>query len=216
MLEIYLTRHGETEWNQVRKMQGQLDSPLTTLGLEQAQWLKKRLIGKEFTYIYSSPTGRAFRTAEIINKTLKTQLVTDPRLQEIYLGDWQGQLIEDVEKRFPSEHDSFWHHPHEFKIDGAENFTDVRSRGGEFYEDLIKNHGSGKILVVAHAIILKGILNYVQGKDVSEFWSGKHILPTSLTKINVLDNRISLIYVGDTSHHERKMDKGWFVDEDGE
>lgn len=214
MLEIYLTRHGETEWNQVRRMQGQMDSPLTELGEDQSKWLAARLEGKEFSYIYTSPLGRAKNTALIINERLNAKVVEDDRLKEIYCGDWEGALIEDIEKEFPIEHEEFWNNPNAFKMEGKEDFSQVRDRAADFFEDLIKNHGSGKILIVAHAIILKGMLNYINGENLSKFWSGRHILPTSLTKINVLENRYSLIYEGDIGHHKKAMERGWFIDEE--
>lgn len=214
MLEIYLTRHGETEWNLIRRMQGQKDSPLTELGVKQATWLSERLNGKDFSYIYTSPLGRARSTAEILNKSLKAELVEDHRLKEIYVGDWEGQLISDIEVKHSKENDDFWHNPVAFQMDGKETFQEVRDRAADFFEDLISKHGSGKVLVVSHAILIKGLLNYIQGMDVSRYWEGKHILPTSLTKINVLDSRFSLIYIGETSHHKEEMSKGWFIDED--
>lgn len=214
MLEIYLTRHGETEWNTVRRMQGQGDSPLTLLGIRQAQWLAQRLKGKEFTCIYTSPLGRAKETALILNKTLNTRVIEDDRLMEIYLGDWEGRLLDDIDKEHPTENKDFWENPTQFNMLDKEDFEDVRKRAADFFESIIKQHGSGKILVVAHAIILKGMLNYIQGKTVEDYWTGKHLLPTSLTKINVLGHRYSLIYTGETSHHEEAMAKGWFLDEE--
>ena len=214
MLEIYLTRHGETEWNTIRRMQGQGNSPMTELGIRQAQWLAERLKEKEFTCIYTSPLGRAKETAEILNEALNTTIIEDDRLKEIYLGDWQGQLLEDIDKDYPEENKAFWEKPIQFDMPDKEDFEDVRKRAGEFFEAVIQQHGSGKILVVAHAIILKGMLNYIQGKTVEDYWTGKRLLPTSLTKINVLGHRYSLIYTGETSHHEEPMSKGWFLDEE--
>lgn len=57
---------GETEWNTEGRMQGWNDSPLTKLGVNQAHWLYERLKDIDFNVIYSSPTGRAYKTAEIL------------------------------------------------------------------------------------------------------------------------------------------------------
>lgn len=213
MLEIYLTRHGETEWNKIKKMQGQGDSPLTEFGVRQAEWLGERLASKKFSYIYTSPLGRAKETALIVNKQLKAELIEDDRLKEIYMGDWEGRLVHDLENEFPKDNHDFWHNPVAFDLEGKETFSDVHNRAASFFEDLISKHGEGKILVVAHAIILKGMMTYILGEDISKFWEGKHILPTSVTKINVLDNRYSVIYTADTSHHKEAMVKGWFIED---
>lgn len=213
MLEIYLTRHGETEWNKIKRMQGQSDSPLTEFGVKQAEWLAERLQSKTFTYIYTSPLGRAKETALIVNKGLGAKVVEDDRLKEIYMGDWEGRLVSDLEKEFPQENNAFWHNPLAFKMAGKESFQEVHNRAADFFEDMLSKHGDGKILVVAHAIILKGMMNYIQGESLSKFWEGKHILPTSLTKINVLDNRYTVIYTADISHHKEAMEQGWFIED---
>ena len=84
---IRIYRHGETEWNRIGKLQGWLDSPLTDAGralAEQVRW--------EPDYVVSSDLGRAVETARLMFPQVPIQ--TDARLREIFLGDWQGQLIQ--------------------------------------------------------------------------------------------------------------------------
>ena len=213
MLEIYLTRHGETQWNKIKRMQGQGNSPLTDFGIKQAEWLAQRLKSKEFTTIYTSPLGRAKDTAVIVNSVLTTELIEDDRLKEIFMGDWEGRLVSELEEAYPKENDAFWHNPVAFEMKGKESFQEVRDRAADFFEELIRKHEDGKILIVAHAIILKGMMNYIQGSDITKFWEGKHILPTSVTKISVIDNRTTVTYLADTSHHKEPMTQGWFIEE---
>ena len=213
MLELYLTRHGETEWNKIRRMQGHKDSPLTELGRKQAAWLAERLGNKMFSHIYTSPLGRAKETATIINKTLNTILIEDNRLKEIDLGNWEGMLIEEIKSVYEKENTAFWYDPISFKMEDKEDFQQVSNRGADFLESLIKQHTDGKILVVAHAIILKGMLNYIQGRDVTHYWEDNHLLSTSLTKVTVLDHQYNIIYLGDIMHHKESIENGWFLDE---
>jgi probable phosphoglycerate mutase len=214
MLEIYITRHGETEWNRIRRFQGQGDSPLTELGMQQASWLGMRLKDIGIKKIYSSPLGRAKKTAEIINQFVHVDIELDERLKEIHVGDWEGQLITDIEKSMPQEHYDFWHNPVEFKIDNQESFQSVQDRAADFFENILATHSTGKLLIVAHAIILKGLLNYIQGRHLTLFWEGSHILPTSLSRVNSEDDRLSVAYLSDISHYELPLEKGWFIDED--
>ncbi|MGC1676029.1 MAG: histidine phosphatase family protein [Candidatus Binataceae bacterium] len=97
---FYLTLHGETEWNRERRFQGQLDSPLTGLGVEQAYRmgaiLRELLSDSTPSAIVSSHLGRARRTAEIICQVLgiaPSEIETDARLAEIDLGSWAGSII---------------------------------------------------------------------------------------------------------------------------
>lgn len=212
MLELYLTRHGETQWNTIRRMQGQEDSQLTDLGRLQAEWLGKRLEDKVIVTIYSSPLGRAKETTAIINAYTNSRVIFDDRLKEINAGPWQGKLIEEIEREMPKENEKFWHDPVNFELEGVEAFSEVQRRAGEFIDELVGKHGEGKILIVAHAIVLKAMLNYVQGRSIEHFWEGKHIFPTSLTKLNIINDRISVGYMSDTSHYEQEMKKGWFID----
>ncbi|MGO9604748.1 MAG: histidine phosphatase family protein [Candidatus Binataceae bacterium] len=105
---IYLTLHGETEWNRERRFQGQLDSPLTAHGVHQARLmgatLRALLRDSTGCTIVSSPLGRAHRTAEIICEVLgmdSRQIETDARLAEVNLGSWAGMRREEVEARWP-------------------------------------------------------------------------------------------------------------------
>jgi broad specificity phosphatase PhoE len=100
---IFLVRHGETEWNLAQRMQGQMDSPLTPLGLDQARHnaeLLRSLIGdlRGFKLI-SSPLGRARRSAEIIGEALSITPDFDPRLVEIALGEWDGLTVDQINQR---------------------------------------------------------------------------------------------------------------------
>lgn len=213
MLEIYLTRHGETEWNVVRRMQGQGDSPLTELGIRQAKWLANRLENKDIGYVYSSPLRRAADTADIVNNVLQASILLDDRLKEIDVGPWQGRTVEEILEEMPIQYNNFWHHPDKFELEGVEPFKDVQARAAEFIEMILSRHAGGKILIVAHAIVLTAMLNYLQGRDIHHFWGGKSILPTSLTKLNATGDRLSVVYMSDTSHFREEMVAGWFIDE---
>ena len=92
--ELYILRHGETEWNAEGRMQGALNSSLTQTGKAQAARQAEILAGIDLGgfNILSSPQGRAFETAAIALARQVTHIDTDIRLREIGLGDWSGQL----------------------------------------------------------------------------------------------------------------------------
>ncbi|MCX7565258.1 histidine phosphatase family protein [Sulfitobacter sp. F26169L] len=96
--ELYVLRHGETEWNAQGRMQGGLNSPLTEVGRQQAirqgQIMQSKSLA-EFV-ILSSPQGRAFETAAIALAGQVAELHTDERLREIGVGDWAGELRSDL------------------------------------------------------------------------------------------------------------------------
>ena len=104
---IFLIRHGQTEFNVQRRLQGRMDSPLTELGLQQArrmgEVLKPFVDQPDRWSVVSSPLGRTLATAEIVCETLGLgcPIETDPRLAEIHVGGWEGLSREEIEAAHP-------------------------------------------------------------------------------------------------------------------
>ncbi|EOC1298927.1 2,3-diphosphoglycerate-dependent phosphoglycerate mutase GpmB [Cronobacter dublinensis] len=86
MLQVYLVRHGETQWNAERRIQGQSDSPLTEKGEHQAMQVAQRAKALGITHIISSDLGRTRRTAEIIAQGCGCDVILDARLRELNMG----------------------------------------------------------------------------------------------------------------------------------
>ncbi len=86
MLQVYLVRHGETQWNAERRIQGQSDSPLTAQGEQQAWQVGERVRTLGITHIISSDLGRTRRTAEIIADACGCEIRFDARLRELDMG----------------------------------------------------------------------------------------------------------------------------------
>ncbi len=100
--ELYVMRHGETEWNLEHRMQGGIDSALTTRGRDQARamgrMLAQRGVDARSHHILSSPQGRATATATL---AFGVAPQTDPRLREIAMGDWTGRLRSEIDALWP-------------------------------------------------------------------------------------------------------------------
>ena len=93
---IYLIRHGQTDWNLDRKLQGQTDIPLNDNGRGQAEEVAKEIADLKIDRIISSDLLRAKETAEIINKKIGAVISFDKRLREVNYGDYEGKLIETI------------------------------------------------------------------------------------------------------------------------
>jgi len=132
---IYLTLHGETVWNQERRFQGRLDSPLTPRGIHQARAMGttlKRLVGQPSACsLVSSPLGRAQSTAQIICQVLgitPQSIESDSRLAEIDLGSWAGLTREEVETRWHASLDSSSRYDWYFRSPDGETLEAVSTR----------------------------------------------------------------------------------------
>ena len=159
--EIFVLRHGQTEWNLAGKYQGRLDSPLTATGREQASnqsvILSDLLETRNDFDAFCSPQGRAHSTAMIALGPLGQQASADDRLKEIYFGDWQGLTFDEIAESWPehckyADQDMFaWN----FTAPKGENFDDVYDRSLSFLSQLTR-----PAVIVTHGItsyVLRGI-----------------------------------------------------------
>lgn len=160
---IYITRHGETELNLAKKMQGQLDSPLTPTGVQQAQELAEKLKDIPFAAIFSSDLPRAQRTAEIVKLERKLAVTTSQLIREKTYGKYEGrsysylenelkdmlaqyQLLSDREKM-------------KFKFGkDLESDEEAMERVLTFLREIGVAYRGKTVLVVAHGGIMKTLL----------------------------------------------------------
>ena len=111
-LEIYFVRHGQTEWNLEKKLQGSLNSPLTELGRNQAKQLSSTLKDEKFDGFYSSPLGRASTTAQIIKGDRDQGIFILNGIEEMHFGDVQGLAKSEFKEKYPVEYEQLWNSAH--------------------------------------------------------------------------------------------------------
>ncbi|MBB3113100.1 broad specificity phosphatase PhoE/8-oxo-dGTP pyrophosphatase MutT (NUDIX family) [Paenibacillus phyllosphaerae] len=200
---LYITRHGETEWNVEGILQGHKDSPLTNLGKRQAKWLGTSLKEIEFDGIYSSPSPRTYLTAEIIREERKIEIFSCDSLKEISLGSWEGQKRSYIENVFPDEHKAFWNTPHLYQpTNSGESFSQLQNRIIPTVLDIIAKHRGCNVLIVTHAIALKVIMAYFRGISLEKLWSPPLFQPTALNKIVIENTECNIELHGDISHYQ--------------
>jgi probable phosphoglycerate mutase len=143
--ELYILRHGETEWNAENRMQGELNSRLTTKGQADAARQGAILAGRSLDgfQFFSSPQGRAFQTAGIALAGIADHIRTDDRLREIGVGDWSGRLR--AELPMPEGRDPVMEQ-YELAPNG-EGFAGVKARVDAFLTDL-----TGPAVLVTHGV----------------------------------------------------------------
>ena len=158
--ELYILRHGQTEWNVEGRMQGNLDSPLTPKGRDQAKTQGRllRSLGLEAVPYpcLSSPKGRAFETASIALSEISCVPVVDARLCETDLGSWQNCLLRDLRPNCPAD---LWQDLgpswYFFNAPDGESFESQRDRCKSLLDGL-----HGPAILVTHGItsrVLRGL-----------------------------------------------------------
>ena len=161
---IYLLRHGETEWNRQRRLQGHRDSPLTARGLAQAAamgaTLRLLLGGAGDFRMVSSPLGRARQTARRVAEALGRDpdgIAEDPRLMEHGFGVWEGELEADLPGRFPAIWQAREADKWAYEVPGGESYALVAARLRGW---LAEQPAGARLIVVSHGLagrILRGL-----------------------------------------------------------
>jgi broad specificity phosphatase PhoE len=204
MVTIFLTRHGETQWNQEHRLQGWKDSPLTENGIILANKLGRRLAETSFQGIYTSPSMRAVHTAEYIRSDRDIPILTDPNLKEIYLGEWEGKTKDEIEPQFKKEFSDFWNAPHQYNHQPhkGEGLTEFKQRVEDALMRIIAENSSGNILIVTHAVAIKAILSLTMSIPTEKMWDPPFIHGTSLTIFEWDGGKFRMKLIGDTTHFD--------------
>ena len=173
-LKLYIVRHGETEWNVIKRFQGQLNTPLTEKGMEKLRETGKKLENVLFDEVYTSELGRTVASAEIIlnenrgyrNKKLELKKLAE--LNEVYFGVWQGLTYKEVFLKYPEEANNYFYNVKNYKAENveAEKLEDALERFLKGINKILNRHKSGNILVVTHGTVLEMFMNYVANDSI--------------------------------------------------
>jgi broad specificity phosphatase PhoE len=158
---LFLVRHGQTEWNKIKKVQGQLDIPLSDEGIAQAQLVARYLAQHKFDAIISSDLQRAFHTATIINTHHQHSIIIEPLLREQHYGIAQGLMRDEVPQKFPL----MIHKIHnqidpEYHVPEAESYAQLVDRVVKAMELIVNTHAGKKVLIVAHANLMRALIRH--------------------------------------------------------
>jgi 2,3-bisphosphoglycerate-dependent phosphoglycerate mutase len=173
-LKLYIVRHGETEWNVIKRFQGQLNTPLTEKGMEKLRKTGKKLENVLFDEVYTSELGRTVASAEIIlnenngYKNNKLELQKLAELNEVYFGVWQGLTYEEVFLKYPEEGNNYFYNVKNYKAENveAEKLEDALERFLKGINKILDSHESGNILVVTHGTVFEMFMNYVANDSI--------------------------------------------------
>lgn len=156
--DLYLMRHGQTEWNAEGRMQGRLDSPLTSMGITQSK-RQAELIAKVEGNCFASTLGRAIQAARIVFGD--KEFTTDDRLVEIDIGEFSGHKIEELLRDRPEFFTGSrldWYD----RAPGGEHFSGLAVRAHSFLDDL-----TGPAIIVTHGMFLRMLRITALGWPVS-------------------------------------------------
>ena len=172
-MELYIVRHGKTDWNKECKFQGAQDIPLNEEGRAAAVKLAERLKNVHFDEIFSSPLSRAYETACIISHGAQGVLKND-LLKEISFGEGEGVPFDQwMDTDDPRKY--FFEQPDKYvPPKGGETFTSGMERSAKFIQTVLepyyKKNPDARILIVAHGAILAALMSCLENRDLKHFW----------------------------------------------
>jgi broad specificity phosphatase PhoE len=198
-LRLLFIRHGSSTWNDERRIQGQLDPPLSEKGRDQARKLGARFRDTEVDAFYSSDLTRARETAEAIGTEIGRRPEYLPELREVALGEWEGLQREEIIARYPEEWSRWVAHPSWDIVPGGEGTEAFEGRVATAIAGLIARHRTGRVLVVTHGGVIQVALLGVVGRSSNGLFPFT-IDNTSVTVLQGSPDRLVVGRVNDTCH----------------
>ena len=199
-MKIYFIRHGETDWNKERKLQGRSDIALNAFGRQLAEKTAEHLKQIPFDLAVTSPLKRAKETARILLKGREVPLLEDMRLQEMGFGVFEGYYCKGERMNIPDpEFHCFYDDPACYQAPaGGESFQELLQRAEDFLTDLCGNnaYADKTILISTHGAMLRAMLDTIKGIGVEQFWDSGVQKNCAVSIVEVKDGNATVLEEG--------------------
>lgn len=198
-MNLYIVRHGETDWNTEKRIQGQTDIELNENGVRLAELTSEGLKDVEFDYIFSSPLKRAYKTAEIIRGERTTEIVRDDRLKEMFFGEYEGTT--KAERPADCCITTLFKDPGNYVAEGgAESLENLTERAAAFLEEHVfpteATKPDAKILLIGHGALNKALMSCLMHWDKKDFWGYVQQKNCTVTIVGIKDGNAEFVEPG--------------------
>lgn len=163
MLQVYLVRHGETQWNAERRIQGQSDSALTEKGERQAWQVAERVKSLGITHVIASDLGRTRRTADIIAQACGCDVLLDPRLRELNMGVLERRHLDTLSEEEESWRSQLVNGTAEGRIPEGESMLEMSERMHSALNACRELPAGSRPLLVSHGMALGCLVSTILG-----------------------------------------------------
>ena len=201
MTQIFLVRHGQSEGNLFRRVQGQTDVELTADGRAQLPYLTKRFAETPLAAVYTSPLRRAEETAAAIVGGWDIPVFADKRLIEMCFGAWEMRPWGEVNLESPELKRAFLHDPDRWHVPGSEAHTAVQKRMLAAMTDIARANDGKTVAVACHGMAIRAFLARILGVPSERIFEDVPLVNnTSVTLLRFENDTFSVLYVNDTTH----------------
>lgn len=171
MTRLILVRHGQTDWSNIKRIQGEVDIPLNTDGLREAKTIASELSSERIDAIFSSQLSRCYTTAEEIARHHRLKVKKLKELNELNQGLWQGLLLTEVKKRYKKQYNLWKQDPTLVQPPKGESIKDAYDRVITLTQKLIDKYPKNTLCIVSHEIITGLIKCHFKGLDLKDMWN---------------------------------------------
>ena len=174
MVELYLIRHGESVANLEHRVAGHIDPKLTELGILQAKITRDALRDVEFDAVFSSDLSRAYDTALPHAELRGLRVEMRDGLREVFLGEWEGLTVDEVVEKYGAEsyYEGWRNRFGVYVVPGGEGAAACGRRMYNEIEEICKNYGYGRVLIVSHGAAIRSFYSLALGLRPDEFAEG--------------------------------------------
>lgn len=200
MLELFLIRHGQTDFSRENRFCGSIDPPLNEVGLEMAHAFAEGWSEKKWSAIYCSPMQRTRQTVAELAKRNGIEPVLDDGLKEISYGDWESLKHDDAKVQFPDAYAYWSADPASRGTPGGETAFQVAARAAKVLERIRRDHAEGRVLIVSHKATIRIMVCALLGLDVRLFRDRIGQGVAALSRFEIKKSGALMTMLGDVSH----------------
>lgn len=198
-MRLILVRHGQTDWNVERRLQGSTDKELNEAGRKQAECVARLLQDEPLAAVYASPLKRATETASIIAKPHSLQVQTDPCLMELDQGALEGLTQQELRANHADLLQRWAENPGPVKMPGGESLQQLQERAWGCIQRIVAQHNNSSVVVVSHNLTILSIICQAIQLDLSSFRRLRQE-PASVSILDFGERGITLTALNDTCH----------------
>lgn len=193
-MNIYLMRHGETDWNVQHRMQGHSDIPLNRRGRMQAQKAARGMLALPIDRILTSPLSRAKQTAQTVAAGRGVPVLIEERLIEMGFGAMEGAVLPE----HPELQGIFSDPAHYVPGEGAESYAQLDARCRAVLEEVLPplEENYHDVLLVSHGAFIRGVVQRVLDRPLSQFWHDPPQKNCTCTVLELSGGKYTLIEEG--------------------
>lgn len=202
---LILVRHAEAEGNFKRIFHGWSDGEITEKGHIQAAKVAERMKGMNIDILYSSSMKRALQTAGYISEVKNLPIIRADKLKEINGGDWEGEMWDDLPRKWPDEYHTWENAPHLHKMPNGETMAEFQRRLIDEIKYIIVINPGKNICIVTHGTAIKALLCFFKSVELEEMYNIKWCDNTGVTIVDYENEVFTLILDGDSSHLDNEL-----------